>query len=94
VPSEALLEAGQDRSCGSNGELLAGHLEDECPEGVEAGQVIDPSPRAEVGVAVDHLGEDWIGAAEGVAGDRIGGWGGRHVPSLTDGRARLPALCR
>jgi hypothetical protein len=51
-----LLQAGQDRSGRSDGELLADDLEDERPERIKPRQLVDPGPRPEVGMRVDDAG--------------------------------------
>jgi len=79
VSFEALLEPGQDRSCRPDGELLAGDLEDERAEGVEAGELVDPRPWMEVRMRVDHAREHRIGVPEELARPGIGDGSGGHA---------------
>src|SRR5207244_9246869 len=74
-----LLEAGQDGSSGSDGELLAGDLEDERAEGVEPGELVDPGAWMEVRMRVDQARENRIGVPEKLARLGIGDCRGGHA---------------
>ena len=60
MASEALLETGQDRPRRADGELLAGDLKDERPEGIEPRKVVHPGPWTEIRPRIDQPGENRI----------------------------------
>src|SRR4051794_12440939 len=88
MSSEALLETRQDRPCGPDGELLADHLEDEHPKGVERRKLLDPCPRAEVRMRVDQARENRVGVSQELArlGIGDGGWPAGHSWSRRSAR--------
>jgi hypothetical protein len=67
-----VLEPGQNRSRRPHGQLLAGDLEHERPERVEAGELVDPRARLEVRVRLDHAPEYRVGVPEELPGLGIG----------------------
>ena len=75
MSAEALLEPGQDRPCRPDRELLTGDLEDERPEGIEPGQLVDPRARVEVGMRIDQPREDRVRLPEELARSRVGNRG-------------------
>src|SRR5262249_28570375 len=79
MPAEVLREPGQDRSGRADGQLLAGDLEQERPEGIKPRQFVDPRAWPEVGMRVDDAGEDRIGVAKELPRSGIGDGGGRHA---------------
>src|SRR6266436_7353455 len=60
MPSEAVLKSGHDRPCRGDGQLLAGYLEDERPECIERGKLVQPGPGTETGPRVDETRENRI----------------------------------
>jgi hypothetical protein len=72
VSSEAVLKPGHDPSRRGDGELLAGDLEDQCPERVERWKLAQPGPRAEVRPRVDQACQNGIGVPQVLPGCAIG----------------------
>ena len=74
---EVILQVADDGSGRADGELLAGDLEDERPEGVERRQLVQPGPGAEVRARVNERRKDRIPVPQVLPGFGIGEGSGR-----------------
>src|SRR5579871_1276986 len=79
VTIELLREPREDGARRSDRELLASYLEDECAKGIEFREFVYPGTRPEVGVRVDHPGEDRIRRSEEFACAPVRNRVRRHV---------------
>jgi hypothetical protein len=86
MPSEALLEPGEDRPGRLDGQLLAGYLEHERPERIQLRKLVHPGPRTEVRPRVDQAREDGIRLPEELPPLRIREGGHLAAAVLTVGR--------
>src|ERR1700752_395985 len=69
---EPLPQPRDDPPCRADRQLLPDHLEDQRPERVERGKLVQPRPRMEVRARVDQLPEYRIGAPQGLTRIRVG----------------------
>jgi hypothetical protein len=67
MAAKSLFNAGHDRACRSDRQLLTDDLENECPERIERRELVHPRPRTKSWMRVDDARENRIRFAKELA---------------------------
>jgi hypothetical protein len=70
VATEKGRDTADGSPCGSDGELLSGHLKEERPEQVHRREFVEPRERIEVRPLLDQLSDHWVDFAQIVLATR------------------------